>query len=148
MDLANDHSSPTTTSSRMIDSHQKLQMVFESETLGEGETLESVWKRHGVGRTLLYEARRRVLEALEPRRPGPNPQRRELERLRQENEQLRQEKQRLEEKLAEAQDKLSRSVEVTKAKLVTVALILLLCPVSTRQVHDVLVVAFGERFAP
>lgn len=148
MDSACNNSVQTTTASRMIDSHVKLQMVVEAETLDEDETLASVRERYGVGRTFLYETRRRVREALRPRKPGPDPQRRELERLRRENQQLRQEKQRLERRLAEALDKLSRSVEVTKAKLVSTVMMLLLCPVSTRQAHQVLVVAFGEQFAP
>jgi hypothetical protein len=50
--------------------------------------------------------------------------------------------------LSELRAKLSRSVEVTASRIVATALMLLLSPVSTRRAHAILVVAFGERFAP
>jgi transposase-like protein len=123
-------------------------MVAEAETIGEGETIGSVRQRYGVGRTCMYESRRRAREALEPRQPGPDRHRREVERLQQENKRLREENQKLSEQVAETQAKLSRSVEVTPFRIVATALLILLSPVSTRRAHVILAAAFGERFAP
>ena len=148
MVLARDPTVNTTTPPRILSGREKLRMVAEAETLCEGETVALVRERYGVGRTCMYESRRRARKALEPRRPGPDPRQRELERLRQENKELRGKNDHLSEQVAEAQDKQSRSVEVTPFRIVATALMLLLSPVPTRRAHAILAVAFGERFAP
>jgi transposase-like protein len=143
-----DPSATTPNPPPVLDGRAKLRMVAEAQALVEGETLASVCHRQGVGCTCMYQARRRAREALKPRLPEPDPVHTKMERLRRENQQLRQAKDRLAEKLAQAEDRLPRSVEVTLARLVATALLLLLCPVSTRQAYQLLVVAFGERFTP
>lgn len=148
MECAINRSAAATGSTRPLDGEAKLRMVVEAETLKEGETIADVRRRHGVGRTCLFVARQRVREALEPRKPGPDQKQRELERLRQENKRLRERNEQLAAELGEVNDRLSRSVEVTTARIIATALTLLLCPVSTRKAHQVLVVAFGEHFAP
>jgi transposase-like protein len=136
-------------SARALDPAQRLDVIARAVVRSDADkTLEDIGREHGVGRTFLFEGRRRAEEALTPRRPGLDPRESELRRLRGQVEELRVDNGRLARELAEANDRLSRSVEVTPARLVLTALMLLLCPVSTRQAHQVLVVAFGARFAP
>ena len=148
MDLTQHHTPPSPRSAHSLEPDERLRVISEAVLKQDGETYSEVGERHGVGRTFLYECRKRASAALAPRKPGPDPVEGELRRLREQVVALHEEKDRLARELAEAREKLSRSVEVTAARIVSVALMLLLSPVSTRRAHAILVVAFGERFAP
>jgi len=148
MDLTQHHTPPPPRDARSLDVDQRLHVIARATLMTEGETLEEIGQRHGVGRTLLYEGRKRASAALAPRKPGPDPDGGERRRLRTQVAELREERDRLARELAAAQKRRSRSVEITAARIVSVALLLLRSPVSTRRAHAILVVAFGERFAP
>jgi hypothetical protein len=130
-----------------LNGQQRLEVVAAAETRGAGETLASVGQTYGVGRTFVFESRRRARTALEPRTSGPRPGVAELARLRGQVERLDAENRRLQAELEQARTSLNRSVEVTdERKLGTIAE-LAVAPVSTRNISKILRKAFGPEHA-
>jgi len=141
-------SSPVPSDPSVPEVTRRLRLILEAETRDPERTLEQVRRPYGVGRTLLYEARCRVRRALEPRRPGPDPVKQELARLRQRVDDVERDNRRLHDELEAAQALLRQSVVVTPERILRTTLALTPCPVSNRDIHDVLCEAFGALYAP
>lgn len=138
-----EHSNPI-----RLNAHQRLQVVAAAETRQAGETLTSVGKTYGVGRTFVYESRRRARTALQPRPSGPRPGEAEQARLRGEVERLKGENRQMHAELAQVQARLEQSVEVTEERKLRTIAELAVAPVSTRNISDIMATAFGQEHAP
>ena len=127
---------------------QRLEVVAAAIRRPPGVTLAEVRRPFGVGRTWLFEARRRAQEALKPRPHGPAPQDNELRNLREQVQRLQAENATLKAALDDADSHAARSVEVTPERIWGTVAELAVSPVSTRDIHSNLVQAFGPEYAP
>lgn len=131
-----------------FDPDTRLFVVANTILRPQGQTIDDIARQFDVGRTFLYEQRKKAKEALLPRRPGPDTQKIELRNLRQKVGHLEAENERTIRELAAANEQLARSVEVTDERVIRTALEALTSPTATRPVHQILVEAFGEDCAP
>jgi len=127
---------------------QRLRVVAAAVNRPPGVTLAEIRLPVGVGRTWLFEAQRRARQAIMPRPPGPDPRINELRNLREQVNRLQTENAELKAVLDDAARRAARSVEVTPERVWGTTAELAVSPVSTRNMHTILVKAFGSKHAP